>query len=132
LGEKPYTTALSGKIYLGVAYELNKKVKFGFVTRSRIYNYRLYNQYTFSANVMPIPMFSASLSYSIIGKNYTNFGLGLALRLGPFNMYVITDQVPSGYLLHESFNSVNFRFGLNLVFGCPKMSKRLQDRPLID
>lgn len=130
--QKPYTTALSGKVYLGLAYELNKKVKFGFVTRSRIYNYRLFNQYTFSANVMPIPMFSATLSYSIIGKNYANFGLGLALRLGPFNMYMITDQAPSGYFLPESINSLNFRFGLNLVFGCPKMSKKLQDRPLID
>lgn len=130
--QKPYTTALSGKVYLGLAYELNKKVKFGFVTRSRIYNYRLFNQYTFSANVMPKPMFSATLSYSIIGKNYANFGLGLALRLGPFNMYMITDQAPSGYFLPESINSLNFRFGLNLVFGCPKMSKKLQDRPLID
>jgi hypothetical protein len=130
--QKAYTTALSGKVYLGLAYELNKKLKFGFVTRTRIYNYRLFNQYTFSANVMPINMFSATLSYSIIGKNYTNFGLGLSLRLGPFNMYLITDQIPSGYFLPETINSMNFRFGLNLVFGCPKMSKKLQDRPLID
>jgi Family of unknown function (DUF5723) len=130
--QKSYTTALSGKVYLGLAYELNKKVKFGFVTRSRIYNYRLFNQYTFSANVMPINMFSATLSYSIIGKNYTNIGLGLSLRLGPFNMYFITDQAPSAYFLPETINSLNFRFGLNLVFGCPKMAKKLQDRPLID
>jgi hypothetical protein len=130
--QKSYTTALSGKIYLGLAYELNKKVKFGFVTRSKIYNYRLFNQYTFSANVMPINMFSATLSYSIIGKDYTNFGFGLSLRLGPFNMYLITDQLPSAYFLPETINSVNLRLGFNLVFGCPKMSKKLQDRPLID
>jgi len=81
---------------------------------------------------MPIRMFSATLSYSIIGKNYTNFGLGLSLRLGPFNMYFITDQTPSGYLLPETINSVNFRFGLNLAFGCSKIPKKLKDRPLID
>jgi len=130
--QKPYTTLLSGKVYLGVAYELNDMVKFGFVTRTRIYNYHFFNQYTFSANVMPIQMFSATLSYSIIGRNYINFGLGLSLRLGPFNMYFITDQTPSGYFLPETINSLNFRFGLNLVFGCAKIPKKLKDRPLID
>jgi hypothetical protein len=130
--QKPYTTALSGKVYMGVAYELYDWLKFGAVDRVRIYKNHFYNQFTLSANIMPISIFSATLSYSIIGKNYTNFGLGLAFRLGPFNMYMITDQAPSGYLLPESINSFNFRFGLNLVFGCPKMSKKLQDRPLID
>ena len=127
-----YTTSLSGKVYLGAAYELNDKVKFGFVAKTRIYNYHFFNQFTFSANVMPIQMFSATVSYSIIGKNYTNFGLGLSLRLGPFNMYFITDQAPSGYLLPETINSLNFRFGLNLAFGCAKIPKRMKDRPLID
>ncbi len=130
--KESYTTFLSGKVYLGAAYELNDMVKFGIVTRTRIYNSHFFNQYTFSANVMPIRMFSATLSYSIIGKNYTNFGLGLSLRLGPFNMYFITDQTPSGYLLPETINSVNFRFGLNLAFGCSKIPKKLKDRPLID
>jgi hypothetical protein len=130
--KESYTTFLSGKVYLGAAYELGDKVKFGIVTRTRIYNSHFFNQYTFSANVMPIRMFSATLSYSIIGKNYTNFGLGLSLRLGPFNMYFITDQAPSGYLLPETINSVNFRFGLNLVLGCSKIPKKFRDRPLID
>lgn len=129
---EPYSNFLSGKIYLGAAYELNDMLKFGIVARTRIYNYHFFNQYTFSANVMPIPMFSATLSYSIIGKNYANFGLGLSLKLGPFNMYFITDQAPSGYLMPETINSLNFRFGLNLEFGCGKVPKKLKDRPLID
>lgn len=129
---EPYTTFLSGKVYLGAAYELNDMLKFGVVDRIRIYNRHFYNQLTLSANVMPITMFSATLSYSIIGNNYANFGLGLSFRLGPFNLYFITDQAPSGYLFPEQVNSVNFRFGLNLVFGCAQVPKKLKDRPLID
>lgn len=129
---EPYTTFLSGKVYLGAAYELNDKVKFGVVDKVRMYNRQFYNQLTLSANVMPIQMFSASLSYSIIGKDYLNFGLGLSLRLGPFNMYLITDQAPSGFFFPDQINSLNFRFGLNLVFGCAKIPKKLKDRPLID
>ena len=130
--KESYFNFLSGKIYLGAAYEINDMLRFGVVTRTRIYNYHFFNQFTFSANVMPIPMFSATLSYSIIGKNYANFGLGLSLKLGPFNMYFITDQTPSGYLYPENINSVNFRFGLNLEFGCGKIPKKLRDRPIID
>jgi hypothetical protein len=129
---KPYTTFLSGKVYLGAAYEINDKVKFGVIDRARIYNQHFFNQLTLSANVMPIQIFSATLSYSIIGQKYMNFGLGLSLRLGPFNMYFITDQAPSGYLFPDQINSANFRLGLNLVFGCAKIPKKLKDRPLID
>jgi hypothetical protein len=130
--KESYSSFLSGKVYLGAAYELNDMVKFGIVDRVRIYNYHFYNQLTLSANVMPIRMFSATLSYSIIGNNYANFGLGLSLSLGPFNMYFITDQAPSGYLFPDEINSVNFRFGLNLVLGCSKIPRKFKDRPLID
>jgi hypothetical protein len=129
---EPYTNFLSGKLYLGAAYEINEMVKFGIVNKTRIYHTRFFNHLTLSANVRPIRMFSATLSYSIIGKNYSNFGLGLALKAGPFNLYFITDQAPGGYLWPETINSFNMRFGMNLVFGCAKIPKKLRDRPLID
>lgn len=128
----PYTTMLAGKIYLGAAYNLTEKVRFGAVFRTRIYNYKFYNQYTISANVQPISMFSASLSYSIYGNSYTNLGLGLSLRLGPLNVFFITDQAPSAYLWPEDFTALNFRFGLNIVWGCTALPRAMKDRPLID
>lgn len=127
-----YTNFLSGKLYLGAAYEINDMIKFGVVNKTRIHHARFFNHLTLSANVRPIRMFSATLSYSIIGKNYTNFGMGLALKAGPFNLYFITDQAPGGYLWPETINSFNFRFGMNLVFGCAKIPKKLRDRPLLD
>lgn len=128
----PYTSMMTGKIYLGVAYEPIEWLRLGVVDRIRIYNYKMYNQFTFSANVQPIRMFSASLTYSVIGKYYANFGLGLSMRAGPFNLYFITDQGPSGYLLPPTINSFNFRFGMNIVWGCAKIPKKLRDKPLID
>jgi hypothetical protein len=130
--EEKFTTALSGKVYLGVAYDLTEKVRFGGVFRTRIYNYQFYNQITVSANVMPISIFSASLSYSIYGNNYMNLGLGLSLRLGPINVYFISDQAPSAYFWPAEFSSLNFRVGLNIVWGCRPMAKAMKDRPLID
>jgi hypothetical protein len=130
--EESYLTNLAGKLYVGAAYEINEMVKFGIVNRTRIYNYQFYNQLTLSANVRPIRLFSATLSYSVIGRNYANFGLGIALLAGPLNLYFITDQAPAGYLWPQTINSLNFRFGMNLAFGCAKVPKRLRDRPIID
>ncbi len=130
--QNPYTAMLRGKIYVGAAYNLTERVRFGGVFRTRIYNYNFYNQFTVSANVQPISMFSASLSYSIYGNSYMNLGLGLSLRAGPFNLYFITDQAPSAYFWPEDFTSLNFRFGLNIVWGCRALPKGMKDRPLID
>ena len=130
--QKSYTTMMTGKVYYGAAYDLTEKVRFGFVGRTRIYNYNFFNQFTVSANVMPISMFSASVSYSVYNGHYHNLGLGLSLRLGPLNLYFITDQAPSIYLLPQSTNSLNFRLGLNLVAGCRQESKKMKDRPLIE
>ena len=115
-----------------MAYDLTEKVRFGVVARTRIYDYNFYNQFTLSANVQPISMFSASLSYSIYNGNYSNLGLGLSLRAGPLNVYFITDQAPSAYFWPQEFSSMNFRLGINIVWGCRKGPRALKDRPLID
>jgi len=132
LTKGPYTSMMAGRGYLGVAYEPLEWIRLGVVDRIKIYNFRMYNQFTFSANIQPIRPFSLSLSYSIIGNYYTNFGIGLSLRAGPFNMYIITDQGPSAYLMPSTFNSFNFRFGLNIVWGCAKIPRKLRDKPLIE
>jgi len=129
--QNKYTSYLSSRVYLGAAYELSEKVRFGGVFRTRIHHYKFYNEFTVSANYQPFNMLSGTLSYSIVGHNYMNLGLGLSVRGGPFNFYFITDQAPSAYFWPQEFSSLNFRFGFNLVFGCdPSGSKK--DRPLID
>ena len=130
--KKSYTGLLTGKVYYGLAYEPHERVRLGYVGRTRIYNYNFNHQHTFSVNVMPINMFSLSLSYSIYNGYYHNLGFGLSTKLGPFGLYLITDQAPSIYLIPKSINSLNFRFGLNLRTGCRKEKKKMKDRPLID
>jgi len=126
-----YTSFLSARVYLGAAYELTEKVRFGGVFRTRIHNYKFYNQFTISANYQPFGMLSGSLSYSVYGSNYMNLGLGLSVRGGPLNFYFITDQAPSAYFWPQEFSSLNFRLGFNLVFGCDASGSK-KDRPLID
>ncbi len=126
-----YTAFLSARVYIGAAYELSEKVRFGGVLRTRIHNYKFYNQFTISANYQPFNMLSGSLSYSINANSYMNLGIGLSVRGGPFNIYFITDQAPTAYFWPQELSSLNFRFGFNLVFGCDASGSK-SDRPLID
>lgn len=130
--QDPYNTNLSGKIYLGAAYNLTDRIRFGGVFRTRIQDFKFNNQFTVSANFRPISMFSASLSYSIYENSYMNLGYGLSMRAGPMNIYFVTDHIPSAYFWPESFKAFNFRLGLNVVWGCRAIPKAMKDRPLID
>ena len=55
--QNKYTSFLSSRIYIGAAYELSEKVRFGGVFRTRIHNYKFYNQFTISANYQPFNIF---------------------------------------------------------------------------
>ena len=86
---------------------------------------------------------SATASYSIYNRSYSNVGLGVSLNLGPVELYCLTDNVLAWGTLNPSQNlsadgqsiSVDTRrvkngqihFGMNLTFGRPKKEKAAQD-----
>jgi hypothetical protein len=95
-----------------------------------------------SANANLGSAFSAGLSYTAINSSYDNFGAGMAFRLGPVQFYTIADKIPLMYnkiiipgdnptslFLPDKWNSLTFRFGMNLVFG--NKIKKKSDRPMI-
>jgi hypothetical protein len=74
-------------------------------------------------------MLSATLSYSAKFGQFNNLGLGLVFKPGPFDFYIIGDNIllPVINYASEKFyvnrkmvgdlRTVNFRVGMNLVFG---------------
>jgi len=140
----PFKTYLPTKIYIGASYQLNENIGFGILSKTLIENGKLWESFTMSANVQAGGFLSTSLSYSITNSTFNNVGFGLSLRGGPIQFYFVTDklfyklsrfnfpndgQASSSILLPSNLSSFNFRFGLNLVFGCKV--KRPNDRPLI-
>ena len=83
-------------------------------------------------------MVSASLNYTIMNRTFNNFGAGLALKAGPFNWYIISDNIPLVYareineniIIPHKARAVNFRIGFNLVFACQKDKRKFGDLPL--
>ena len=137
-----YTTSLRTKIYASMEYivDHNNFVSLSFYSsfvRKRwrrglglAYNYHLGN------------FLSATASYSIYNRSYSNLGLGLSVNLGPVEIYCLTDNVLAFGTLNIADNvSANasgvtldtrkvkngqIHFGMNLTFGREKKVKDLE------
>lgn len=141
--DDPYTTWLPTKIYIGGTYRILPNVSVGLLSRSEIYDGKIRQSVTLSANTLLANFFSFSLSYSIMNYAYNNMGIGIGIRGGPLQLYFVTDRIPLSYSMIEisengdtqkipmffDQHTLNFRFGLNLTFGCRE--KGLKDKPLV-
>ena len=134
-----YSTSLRTKIYASMEYivDHNNFVSLSLYSsfvRKRwrrglgiAYNYHLGN------------FLSATASYSIYNRSYSNVGLGLSLNLGPVELYCLTDNILAWGMLNPSDNlagssqAINvdtrkvkngqIHFGMNLTFGRDKKEK---------
>ena len=137
-----YTTSLRTKIYASMEYivDHNNFVSLSFYSsfvRKRwrrgmgiAYNYHLGN------------FLSATASYSIYNRSYSNLGLGLSVNLGPVEVYCLTDNVLAFGTFNVADNlssnatGINIdtrkvkngqvHFGMNLTFGREKKVKDLE------
>jgi hypothetical protein len=125
-----FFTSLGPKIYLGGRYYFSENLDVALLSRTRFFSGRVQQSFTLSANTRPIRGISLSASYSIMNHSYNNLGLGLALRLGPFQLFTMSDMFSAG-LWPQKSQSFNVRFGLNFVFGCNKERRILKDEPML-
>ena len=136
-----YSTSLRTKIYASMEYivDHNNFVSLSFYSsfvRKRwrrglgiAYNYHLGN------------FLSATASYSIYNRSYSNLGAGISLNLGPVEIYMLTDNILAfgtlnprdNFLNNNGSSSINIdtkkvrngqvHFGINLTFGREKKKK---------
>ena len=114
-----YTRMLTAKIFLGATYSPADFMNFGFLSKTSILNSRVQQAITLSANFHPTKWFSSSLSYTAANNQYTNFGIGMAIKAGAFQFYLLTDNLNAA-LKPKDAQSINLQLGLNLSFGCGK------------
>lgn len=131
----PFTTFLPGSLNLAGSYRLSKNFTLGLLSSSRFMGGQIKESLTASANMNLGSSLLASVSYTASNHRLDNFGAGLALRLSIFQFYIMSDRIPvywnkiyvddsgDGYRSGSSFpipanwNTVDLRFGMNLVFG---------------
>jgi len=119
LNSNAYNYWLAPKMYLGGTYTLNEKINFGILFRGDIFLKRLHSGLTLSANANLKKWFMGTLSYTIENNSFKQVGAGVLFKIPWFQFYVVTDNV-FGFIWPEASRNVNFRLGINMLFGCDK------------
>ncbi len=109
-----YTTSLASKLYLSGTYEVNDLFNVGALLYSELYRGKLYPAFAASASMDISKIISIGTVYSVRNKTYDNIGLNATVKLGPVQIFAVTDNVIAAFQPYDSRN-VNARFGLNLV-----------------
>ncbi len=126
----PFFSFLTPKIYLGGLYRLNQKIAFGALFRTEIFDRRPHFALTLSANFTPFKFFSGTVSYSIMNNKLYQLGLGFSLGGPGAQLFFVSDHIPmrfvrevnTGILFPYNARTMNFRVGINLIFGCRDMT----------
>jgi hypothetical protein len=132
-----YTTWLPTKFYVGAEYSPVRFFSLGFLSMSRYFQKKIDQQFVVSANLKPLKMLEFSTSYSILDNDFSSMGIGMNLRLGPWDFYLISDMIPLYYgkqYIPYKAEYFDLRLGFDFVFGCQGTEinkEKAKDKPLI-
>lgn len=136
----PFTTSIPTNLNLAGSYRVTKNLNLGVLSSTRLTGKQMHESLTMSANLNLGSILMTSVSYTAANHTFDNIGAGVALRLSVFQFYLTADRIPitwnkivsgsgnnqSTVVLPSNWNTVDLRFGMNLVFGRhrkPKVSE---------
>jgi hypothetical protein len=109
-----YSRDLMRRAFVSVNYHINDKHSFGALFHTRIWNGEYFNDYGVNYVGRLSRTFQFTTGYSLINGTQHNIGAGFDLKLGPFQLYLMTDNALAAD--YASVQTTNFRFGINLTF----------------
>lgn len=119
-----YATWLHTKFYLSATYQLAQRTYLN-ASLYGVVNRRLYPALTVGISQGLGRIFSLSLSASMNQRSLSNIGFGVLVKPGPFQLYVVADNIYSPLVDPLTFTNMNVRMGLNIVFGWVKKPQGL-------
>jgi len=124
--QQSYRTWLNPRFNLSASYNLARRTSLG-LSFTGYYNKKFYPALTLGVQQGIGRFFNIIGTVSYNQRTFRNLGLGLMLKPGPLQIFVIADNL---YPAHDPFffTNANFRFGLNLVFGRVKPAEGLPYR----
>jgi len=137
--KNPFTTYLPCGVTVGGSYKVTKNFSLGILSYSRFIGKQIRESLSLSANVNIKNTFSTSFSYTMANNRYDNLGFGIAFKPGIFQFYMMSDRIPvtwnkaiidgKSIPFPASWNTINLRLGMNLVFG--NKVKKKDDKPMV-
>ncbi len=96
-GHKGFSTGIGPKLYLSGQYHLNQSISCGLLSRTLFFKNDFRQEFTASFDLNLYDVLTTSVNYTVSTKGYSTFGLGLALRGGPLQIYLASDYIPLAY-----------------------------------
>jgi hypothetical protein len=148
----PFTTYLPVGFSAGASYNLTNNFSLGVLSYTQFIGKQVKEALTLSANVNIGNKLSTTLAYTAANHRYDNLGLGFAVRGGFFQFYFLADRIPlvwniikssdfnipkpiskiygaNSIPVPASWNTIHFRFGMNLAFG--NKARKKNDNPML-
>lgn len=95
---RKYTQMLTGNINFGIEYGfLDNKISLGALSHTHFSTHQIFEEVTLAANFRPTEWLKAYLSYSFVNSRWNNIGLGLNLRMGAVNTFIVADYIPCSW-----------------------------------
>ncbi|MCC5921621.1 MAG: DUF5723 family protein [Cyclobacteriaceae bacterium] len=110
-----YITRMPARFYIGSTYNLARRTKLH-VLLNGFYFDRFMTSATVAAHQELSTFLGLTASYTAMPGSFNNIGLGATVKLGPFQIYAVSDHMLS---VAQPVNAkyVNVRVGMNFVFG---------------
>lgn len=125
-----YTRQLMSRVFASVNYNLTERHSLAGIYHARIWNAEMFHD----VGVKYIGRYGRALEfhagYSVINGTYTNLGAGLALKMGPVQFFIMSENI-FGATYFDNLRTTNLRTGLNFTFyGSDK--KEEQEKQLLE
>jgi hypothetical protein len=122
-----YTSWLPVRYNVGGSYTINEHHRFNLLLNGVSWDHHFYPALSVSYYYQLPRILGVLLSYNIYNNQFTNFGTGLSLNLGPVQLYAVTDNLPGLVFYHET-NSSSLQFGINISIN-PKKEAPPEEHP---
>ncbi len=114
--EVRYSTWLAPRFYLAADYQLAARTQVG------VHLYSVINRGFYPALSVGITQgvgraLNLALSVSANQRTISNIGFGMIIKPGPFQIYLLADNLYTPIVDPFTFTNLNLRVGMNLVFG---------------
>ena len=121
-----YSTPLTPKWYFGGKYKLTEQHRFYGTVNLQFFRAGMRPGLSLGYEYKLQKYLSVTANYSIFGGSYSNIGVGLQVRAGPVQFYIMSDNVLAGFNFFN-YQTIHYRFGFNLLFGDldPKTTRSL-------
>ena len=125
-----YKSKLIPKFYAGASYSVGKVHTFGAMLYGDVFKGNFKPAFGLSYNLRLGHIWTIGVNGSYRNNSFDNVGLGTTITLGAFQIYALTENITSITHISDA-HFVDFRFGLNLVFGKLKKDKKAKTEAII-